>query len=419
MVDRTVAPPIHDIRNLKLPEFQKTTIAKDIPLGMIRQKEHPIIILDFLIPSGRLHDPQPGISYFTSKMLTEGTSKLNSFQIASKIDFYGGHLEVTPSPDYVSIKLYAVKKFFPTLLSLLAELIRDSQFPVKEFEILKQIRIQQIKQQLARNSVVSGLNFRKCLFGADHPYGVIIEESHIEAINHQDVFEYFKKDFLRKPFIYLAGDIDQSEIKMIEEEFGHLDFNYSDEQIIPAPVSDKNIHIHKEESVQTSLRMGNLTINRRHKDHGRLKVANELLGGFFGSRLMTNIREKKGLTYGIHSSLIHFKHLSFWQISTDVLKEKKEEAISEILHEVKALQDSTPNSDELHTLKNYFKSKIASSFDTIMDAVELSKTLDQSGLNLNYWESLFQTVDEVSGEDISKVSQKHFGLDDIKKVTVG
>lgn len=419
MVDRTIAPPIHDIRKIRVPNFQKLIIAEDIPLGLIYQKDHPVIILDIVIPSGHMHDPQPGITYLASKMLTEGTSRLTSFQIASKIDFYGGHLEIGPSPDFVSVKLYALKKFFPILLPLLAEIFSDSQFPEKEFDTLKQIRIQQIRQQFARNSVIAGFNFRKCLFGETHPYGLIIEESHIQSINHTDAFDYYKNSFLRKPFFYLAGEVDEGEIKLIEKEFGKLNYRIDKDSNIPSPATSEDLYIDKHESVQTSIRLGNLTVNRKHEDHYKLKVANELLGGFFGSRLMTNIREKKGLTYGIHSSLMHFKHLSFWQIATDVLKEKKEEAISEILNEIKILQEEPPAPDELQTLKNYLKSKIASSFDTIMDVMELSKALDQSGLDLSYWDALFHTIDEVSGEDVSEITRKHFNLENIRKVTVG
>ncbi len=419
MVDRTVAPPIHDIRSLKLPEFQKKTIAGGIPLGIIRQPGHPVIILNVIIPSGVLQEPITGIGFFTSKMLSEGTANLNAYQIASKIDFYGGHLEVHPSADYVSIKLYSLKKFFPTLLSLLTEILQDSVFPEKEFDTLKQIRIQQIKQQMARNSVVAGLEFRKCLFGKDHPYGLIVEDKHMNAITHEQAFGYYQNNFLRTPRIYVTGAVDDTEINLIEKAFAQINFAERDNQVMPEPITSENIHIEKAESVQTSIRLGNITIQRQHPDHFNLKITNELLGGFFGSRLMMNIREKKGLTYGIYSSQIHFNHLSFWQIGTDVLKEKKDEAIEEILNEIKSLQEVPPSSDELFTLKNYMKGKIGSSFDTILDAIDLAKTLDLAGMNLTYWSDMFQAIDQVTGEDINQAAQQYFDPKAIRVVTVG
>ena len=419
MVDRSVSPPIHEIRSLRLPEFQKSAIAGDIPLGLIRHEDHPVITLNVVIPSGALQEPLKGITYFTAKMLSEGTSDLNAYQIASKIDFYGGHLDISPSPDHVSIKLYSLKKFFPTLLSLLADILQDASFPEKEFDTMKQIRIQQIKQQMARNSVVAGLQYRKCLFGESHPYGQIVEAEHVNAISHEEVLGHYQKNFLRTPSIYVAGAVDDIEIGLIEKEFSGMKFSGKDSQVMPHPLTSENLEIEKAESVQTSIRMGNITINRKHPDHFKLKVANEILGGFFGSRLMMNIREKKGLTYGIYSSLIHFNELSFWQIGTDVLKEKKDEAIGEILNEITQLQNIPPSSDELFTLKNYMKGKIASSFDTILDTIDLAKTLDLNGMSFDYWNDLFNTIDQVSGEDINSVASKYFDAKSIRIVTVG
>lgn len=419
MVDRSIAPIIHEISSLKLPEFQKTTLAGEIPLGLIRQEGHPVITLNVVIPSGFLQEPLNGVTFFTAKMLSEGTSSLNTYQIASKIDFYGGHLEINPSPDIVSIKLYSLKKFFPTLLTLLTDLLQNATFPEKEFDTLKQIRIQQIKQQMARNSVVAGLQFRKCLFGENHPYGKVVEEKHVNAITHEEVVGYYRKNFLRTPAIYMAGEIDDTEVKLVEREFSQIKFSGKDQQSMPESFTSDSIHIEKAESVQTSIRMGNVTINRKHPDHFNLKVANELLGGFFGSRLMMNIREKKGLTYGIYSSQVHFNELSFWQIGTDVLKEKKDEAIEEIRNEIKNLQNIPPSSEELFTLKNYMKGKIASSFDTILDSIDLAKTLDQNGMTFSYWNDLFTAIDQVAGEDINVAANKYFNLDSIKVVTVG
>lgn len=419
MLNRSVSPTIHKIRSLKLPEFQKSVIAGGIPLGIIRHLDHPVITLNVVIPSGALQEPLPGITYFTAKMLSEGTDNLNAYQIASKIDFYGGHLDISPTPDHVSIKLYALKKFFPTLLSLLSDILQNASFPEKDFDTMKQIRIQQIRQQMARNSVVAGLQFRKCLFGESHPYGRIIDENQVNAITHGEVLGYYQKNFLKTPSIYLAGDVDDIEVGLIETEFSQINFAGKDGLTMPKPLITDSLHIEKAESVQTSIRLGNVTIDRKHLEHFKLKIANELLGGFFGSRLMMNIREKKGLTYGIHSSQIHFNELSFWQIGTDVLKEKKDEAIEEILNEIKNLQSVPPGTDELFTLKNYMKGKIGSSFDTILDTIDLAKTLDLNGMTFDYWSDLFNAVDKVSAEDINEAATKYFDTTSIKVVTVG
>ncbi len=419
MVDRTVHPPIREIQNLKLPEFQQTTLSGGIPLGLVAQSGHPIIIFNLIVPSGALQETMAGINYFAAKMLSEGTSKLNAFQIASKIDFYGGQLEISPSPDYVSIKLYTLKKYFPELLSLLIDLLSDSQFPEKEFDILKQIRIQHIRQQLAKNNVVAGLQFRKCLFGENHPYGRIIDEPEVKSVTLEKVFEYYKHGFIRKPRIYLAGDVDETEVKLIDHAFSKISFHPASEEKVPKPETTENIHIDKPGSLQTSIRLGSITLNRKHPDHLALRVANELLGGFFGSRLMKNIREEKGLTYGIYSSFIHFNQLSFWQIGTDVLKEKKDEAVDEILNEIRILQTQPPTQEELQTLKNYMKGKIKSSFDNVIDSLEIIRMLDLSGLTINYWSALFDEIDHISAEEISSISAKYFDPDKIRQVTVG
>ena len=419
MVDRSIAPKADNITAFSLPEISKRKICGGVETTIVNQGDQPIIILDLIFPVGKVHDKVQHLTYFTSKLLAEGTKTKSSAQIADEIDFYGGYLEITPTIDHVSFRVYALKKLFPEILAILIDILSNPIFPENELNNLKNIRSQQIKQLLSRNSTVASIELRKSLFGETHPYGSPIDPKPIQKISRDLITEHYRHVVLTQPKLFLAGEITSDTIKIVEDTFSNLRFNPIQEGDFPIPNPSENCSVEKPESVQSSIRLGKITLGRHDPDIYSLKVANELLGGFFGSRLMKNIREIKGLTYGIHSSIVHLQHYSYWQISSDILKEKKDEAITEIIKEVEKLQNANPSNEEVETLKNYMKGKLLGSFDNIFNSLELVKSIDLDGISTSYWKRLLETINEATPESISAITKKHFSTDKIAQVVVG
>jgi len=409
MLDRTVAPAASAVDRPKLPASESLTI-QGVTVTSLSQGEQPVMLLEFVIPIGRWQEPAPGIAYFVSKMLTEGTRSKSSAEIASIFDFYGSHLDIIPTLDHISIKLYTLNKFLPNLLPLVVELFNESNFSEKEFDTLKQIRLQQIRQQHARNNAYASLKFREMLFGKNHPYGHIILPDEVEKTTLETVAN-FKNAILTKPQIFVSGLISSSEMAAIEEMLSQLSFTapMAPADAIISPTKSQTIT--REDSSQASIRMGNIAVSRQHPDSHKLKIANTMLGGFFGSRLMKNIREEKGLTYGIHSSFVHMEQGSYWNIGSEVLRDKTELAKEEILKEILKLSNEAPGQAEFNMVKNYLKGKFLSSFDSPFSSHEMIKSLRLENLPDQYLMDFLDELDGMKAEEVSEMVGKHFSND--------
>jgi zinc protease len=419
MLDRKTAPAADKISQPNFPTSESLFTSNGIEIITLRQASQPVIMVDIVLETGRWQESTPGITYFVSKMLLEGTAKKSSAEIADELDFHGSHMEITPTLDYVYIKLYCLKKFFENQISLLFHLLTESNFPKKEFEKLKTIRIQQIRQQHVKTNAYCGLKFRESIYGSAHPYGQIIGEAEVTQTRVEDVKFFYENSFFISPKVFLAGAVDDNEINLIAEKLKTINIKLPKAAGSILSVKSNDVAIDWENSVQSSIRLGGHTIGKSHKDIHNLKITNELLGGFFGSRLMKNIREEKGLTYGISSSLTHMDKGSYWVIGTDVLKEKSRLAIDEIKKEIIRLQNEAPSQEELEVLKSYIQGKWLMSFDSCFNSMQLIMSNHLSGLNHQYWYDFIHALDACTPEIISATATKYFKLNESTETIVG
>ncbi len=417
MLDRTVAPIANAIERPNLPSTEKLEIGQ-IPVSILRGVEQPVILLELVFPLGRYEEPKQGLVFLLFKMMQEGTKKHSAEDIAEILDFHGSFLEISPSLDSVSIKLYTLNRFFPKLIALLFELLTESVFPEREFDTLRQIRLEQVKQQHARNDAYANLKFRGMLFGEYHPYGRITTEEIVSSVSRDELVA-FSQDALVAPSIFLTGKITDEELGLVRRYFGGMNFqkppSISEMEVNSSP----DIHLQRSESTQASLRFGSYMIDRHHADIHQMKIANELLGGFFGSRLMKNIREEKGLTYGIHSNLVHLKHYSYWVVNSEVLSDKSQLAFDEIQKEIVRLQNESPSTKEFEMVVNYMKGKFLSSFGSPFSAHEMIKGLELAGLNNTYFDHFLVSLDTMQPEMVSSIVKRYINLESMTKLQVG
>ncbi len=418
LMDRTQAPAAVEIDRPNLPSVEKVVLNNNLEAYILNQGKQDVVLLELIIPVGRYQEPSSGLAFYLFKMLTEGTTKYTSEEIASKFDFFGSHLEITPTLDHVSIKLYTLSRFFEEVLDLFCHLLTESNYPEHEFDILKQIRVQQIKQQEAKNNVFASLKFREALYGADHPYGRKVSIKQAQGVSIQDVVA-FKNAVLSKPTIFLTGRITDKELSTLTDKLSTINFSDSvkSESFVMTPSGSERIK--KDGSTQASIRLGKLIINRKNPDIHNFKITNEILGGFFGSRLMKNIREEKGLTYGIHSSILHLQQSSYWSIGSEVLLDKVDLALEEIHKEIKTLQTERVSDQELNMVTNYMKGKFLTSFDSPFSSHNMIKSLVLDGLETSYYFNYFDAIQSVNAETILEVANKYLDKDSLTTVIVG
>ena len=423
-LDRTVAPPFQVIRHINLPAVETLALDNGLPLHIINIGDQPIVRLECLFEAGTWYEATPGASYFATKMLSEGTSTRSSAEISEAFDRVGAFTEMSHTSDRSGILVYCLARFLPQVLPIVQELIADATFPEKEWNDLRNITLQNHRVNWEKNAFRASVHFREALFGPTHPYGRRRDEEQISSLAKEDAFAHYKSQIQHSPYrLVLAGKAGREEIETVNAFLGKgpflTDTQQSDPNYLATTTDDKTILVERPESLQSSIRYGKRLFTRQHPDYYKMLVVNEILGGYFGSRLMKNIREEKGLTYGISSNVSTLRHEGYFMIGTDVKKEFTGQTLDEIRREITSLQSVPVGDDELQTVKNFMAGEFAGSLNTAFDVADRQKILIMDGLPIDFFERYIEQIHATTADDILRLAQNHLNLDTMTEVVVG
>lgn len=419
MVDRSVQPAFQKSSSFDLLHPETITLKNNLPVTVVRGGEQAVAKVEFVFEAGKWHEQQPGVSYFTSHQLQKGTASKNSYQISSETEQLGVHFDVSPGYDFSSLALYGLTKNIPEVFQLAREIITAPAFPEAELDQMKTIYNQTLKINLEKTSYLASRELRKNLFGENHPYGRDAGLAEISEIERNWLVDFHQKRFGNFRII-CSGKITDALLTGLADCFESIPLTASPEKEIhevEPPVSAS--FLEKKESVQSSLRLARKTVGRMHADYPALLLLNHILGGYFGSRLMKNIREEKGLTYGIHSSVAALKHASYLTIGTDVNKENRELALEEIKNELRNLCNQPVSETELETARNHFIGSLQSEITTPFAHADKIKNLLLFGLPWEYYQNLILTLDSLSGRDLMEAANHYLAPETFTSVVVG
>ena len=308
-LDRTTTPPVGTFPPLSLPAPGIHALSNDIEVIACNRGDEDVCRIDLMFEGGYYTEQKPGTAALTLLMLKEGAAGKSSEEIAESFDYHGAWLQTSASSHYLYVTLYTLNRHLDTCLSLLADIVIRPDFPEKEFTRLKERRLQQLLVQKEKVDVLASETFLSMIFGDKHPYGRAVTPDHINHITTEDLRDYHRQHIAPgRCRIFIAGKITGKLLDNLELHFVHTwNVPSVDSAIIPAfPIhraENPIIVTHKENALQSGIRMGLPVIGRENPDFFALKLLCTILGGYFGSRLMSNIREEKGYTYGISSSI--------------------------------------------------------------------------------------------------------------------
>ncbi len=423
ILDRTIAPPSRKVEHVTIPTAEKIILDNAIPLYTIRAGEQPVMRLELIFDAGSRFDVIGGESLFVSKMLTEGTKNHKAAEISEFFDQYGAFTEISQSFERLAITVHGLTKHLTKLLPMLKEMISESIFPEAEFAVQKNIASQTLKVNLEKTAFVASQTFREQIFGSKHPYGKSVNQAIIENITSEAVREFYAKQISGKLFtIFLSGSFSEEEIKGLNEVFGQMSASSPEkleEKFPESPKVGENLLVNRPENLQSSIRLGRRLFNRSHPDFFKFIVTNTIFGGYFGSRLMKNIREEKGFTYGISSSLIPQKEGGYLIIGTDVKKEFTQQTIDEIHKEIVRLQTEQISENELETAKNYMIGSFVGSLNTPFEVADRQKVIILENLPTDFYQNYIQQVNAVSAEDVMQIANNYLKTEELCEVVVG
>ncbi len=407
MLDRRTPPNFSTEFQFNLPSPEIIALKDNLSLVWLKEIQQDIVKVDFVFEAGKWHEPKKGVSYFTGHMLEKGTSNFTSEKIASVLDQQGAQLEISSGADFTSVSLYSLTKNFEAVLPLVIEILSVPSFPEDEFALVSSIFLDTLKVNNEKNGFVASRIFNKNVFGGNHPYGRYLEEADINAISTTDLRSFFLNSF--SPIeIYVTGNLNNHQFSLLTKQISNLQTQSKRTPYTTdcesGPVTEKII---KDKSLQSAIKIGKKTINRNHSDYPDLLLANHILGGYFGSRLMKNIREEKGLTYGIHSSVTSYLNSGVFSISTETNKNKADQTISEIEKEIEKLLSVPVDKTELGTAKNHFLGNLQLEVSNPFAVTEKLKNIRLNKLPASYYQDLYKAIIVASDSDILRITNEY------------
>ena len=424
MPDRSIPPTIHPIQNLTLALPKKVVLDCGIPVHVINMGTQDVVKIDFVCHAGRPYEQKQMVARAALRMIKEGTRRHSSAEIAEQLDFYGSSLSFPVNLDTTNIALFSITKYFDKMASLLAELILEPTFPEKELQTYKENSRQRLQVDLAQPDTIAYRTITEKLFGRDHPYGYNSSPEGYESLTRKDLVDYWDKQIVAsRCSIILSGKVGEEHVAILNDCFQEMPTQDAPPAFFPTEnkiEGPQKIHVPLDGSVQTAIRVGKrLHINRKHKDFKQLLVLNTILGGYFGSRLMTNIREDKGYTYNIYSTVDAMHEDSYFCIATEVSTDKVEATKKEIYAEIQKLLDHLVKDEELKMVRSYMLGNLLTLLDGPFNVATVIKTAVAEGLKHGDFEQLAQEIKTISPERLQDLARQYLSLDDLWEVTVG
>lgn len=423
MPDRKLAPAIVDAVHfdLKLKGAEKFSLRNGVEVYAVNAGAEDVLSLEWVFYAGNWFEEQNLVAASTNFLLRNGTSKRSAFQINEHFEYYGSYLNRACYNETATITLHCLNKHIGELLPVVKELITDSTMPQTELDIYKQNMKQRLQVNLKKSDFVASRMIDVYLYGETHPYGKYSRMEDFDALQREQLLDYYKKYYQQgKLILFVAGKIPEGLAGMLDTYFGDLPNNpvaITGKQRHPA--TEKKYRITNDEAgVQGSIRLARPFPSRHHPDFMKVQVLNALFGGFFGSRLMSNIREDKGYTYGIHSFLQNHIHDAAWLISTEAGKDVCEAAITEVYKEMKDLRETAVEEDELLLVRNYLMGGILGDLDGPFQIIARWKNIVLNGLTEQYFYDSIQTIKTISSEEIQALANKYLKPEEFYELVV-
>ncbi len=422
MIDRALAPAFGQVENIELIRAKPIILNNGLKIFSIDGGDQDLVRIEFIFSNIAYDRAKPLQAFAVNTMLNDGTTEFSSTEIADRIDYYGSFLQTEYSNDQSVVTLFSLNKHLANTLPIVKAIMLDSIFPQVELDTLIRNQKQKLSVNLEKNDFLSRKTFNHVLFG-DSLYGYEIGHQDYDNLKREQLTSYFKAAYQpRNCTVIISGKVKEATIRLVDKLFG-TDWLNTEEavgnmfQFEAAP--GKEHYLEKPEALQSAIRIGQLSINRTHADFPGLQVVNTILGGYFGSRLMANIREDKGYTYGIGSALVSLKNAGYFFIASEVGADLCTAALTEIEKEINILKAQPVNKIELSLVRNYMLGSMLGSLENALSHADKFKNIYFSGLDYDYYSKYIQTVRNISPENVLELTNKYLDFDNFQKVIVG
>ncbi len=423
MPDRKSQPTFKTSDRIDIREIKKLFIADSVPVYVLNSGDQEIVKLDFVFNAGRIYHENSLIPEIVNTLIDKGTEKLSSESVSEMFDFYGAYLETEMGKHIVSVTLYTLNKYFKETFQLLFDILFDAYFPQNEIDVFLKNKYQNYKINRQKTDIVSSEIFAETIYGKNHPYGRSAKESNFKNITREQILSFYRVHYtINNMFVMLSGKINEEHLNLLKSflmQTKPSNIEIPKKNIEVPEIKAVKVYHKIENTVQSSLRVGRITINKFHPDFFNLNICAVILGGYFGSRLMTNIREDKGYTYGIYAGNISLRESGFFLISAESGKDVYAKALKEIYKELKLLRTIPVGEEELNRVKRWLFGNIIKIFDGPLALSEAYRSVISYNLTKEYFYNYLKAIKEITPEIVLETARKYLHEESMSEVIVG
>jgi zinc protease len=420
--DRLTAPLVQNQFTLPAIPYVLHELSNGVKVYEVNTGSQEVSKIEFVFGAGTWFENQHSLASVTNRLMREGTTGKSSEQVAEWFDFYGAYFESACARDTAVITLFSQNNHLQHTLPLFAEVIEQPAFSKEELDIYIANKIQKLRVGLQKVDFLARNEFPALLFGEQHPYGSKQSEGALSAITTESLKKFHQEFYLNNLLhVVVAGRVSSEDMKLILDNISAMKLGRNGREkhheLLVIPPQKKLME--RNEVLQSALRLGRRVVNRHHPDYPELQVLNTVFGGYFGSRLMSNIREDKGYTYGIGSSLQPYLHDGIWIISTEVGTDVARAALDEIYLEMNRLSAELIPTEELKLVKNYLLGNLLKGMDGPFALSEKLNNLLLFGLSEDYYNRYQDKVRTVTSERLQELAKRYLQPEQWTELVVG
>ncbi|MEG2070400.1 MAG: pitrilysin family protein [Bacteroidales bacterium] len=422
-LNRKKAPPIQEFASFSLIQPSEKTLVNGIKLKVFDNQQLDLLHFIIRVKAGAFYESEKNISSFCYSLLKESSGKYSSNEVDAFLDYYGAMYEVTVMLEYVNISIMVPHHNCLEVLSYILDFLLYPHFNPKNLEIFRQRRIKNLEYNNKKTSYLATQWMFRNLFGESLPIGIPLTKEHLEKITISQLTTYHQNSFYAENIrVFMAGNIGNELLDQIASILEQIPENRNllkETPFLSPHLPEPFILDRLENSLQSSLMICKRFIDYTDPDRRPFSVVATLLGGYFGSRLMQNLREKNGFTYGVHCGLIYLHHASICYVESEVNVDKTSQALKECLYEMEQLGQNWVEDEELELVKNYMRGTLLREVESTPSYMKKYMIWDDFNLNKDEFQDMMNMIQTVDKEDIKKLSEKYLSPDSFSKIIVG
>ena len=423
-INRSRQPGIVSFGKPEFPNAVTSQLSNGIPVYLLRAGSREVSRIEFSFQAGSWYQHKALQAGLTNAMLVQGSKGYSAAAIAEWFDFHGAYLQPSADQHLGQINAVALSRHWRELLPVMADVLQNPVFPEEAFQMVLNQKRKSFLVENQKIRVQCLKKFSQVLFGPQHPYAQNVTMEDYERITRDDLLDFARDNYLRGvPELFVSGCFDDDLLTMLETYFGGIVLFEKKKQHSNLPEiresAEHFVRVSHPGSMQSAIRIGRRLVGKSHSDYFPLQILITVLGGYFSSRLMQNIREEKGYTYGIGAGFYDLLHEGYMVISTEVNGEYERATIDEIFKEIALLREKPIGDAELSRVKKYLKGEFLRDFDGPFALEQAFREVHDFGIDSGHYDSYWESLEQVDSDSLMKMARKYLNEDDLFVVVAG